>query len=87
MSVQLIPVGTDVPASIARVLRPLVEAVTQLQVPDHPSRLVNIATKAALPAADSWRECAAICDEINAVVVSTAVAGVYTWLRADGGAL
>lgn len=87
MSIQLVPVGPDIPDAIAKVLRPLVQAVAQLQVPDHPTRLANIATKALLPDADDWRECAAICDEINSVVVSTASGGVYGWTRADGSAL
>jgi hypothetical protein len=88
LSVALVPVGPAVKdPAIAAILRSQHEAILELQQPARPVRLPNIATKALLPDPDAWRECAAVCDEINAIVVSTAVAGVYTWLRADGGAL
>ena len=63
------------------------DAIRSLQQPGAPVRLPNIDLKANLPAASTYRECAAICDEINSVVVSTLVAGTWTWTRADGGSL
>jgi hypothetical protein len=81
------PVGPDVPAWAQALLGDMQDAIRALQKPGFPQRRANVALKTDLPAAGDYPECEVICDEIHSLVVSTLVAGVYTWLRADGGAL
>jgi hypothetical protein len=87
--VALVPPGPDVDQDIASTLLSIIDAVSELQNPGAPRQLAHVDTKAslALYAADDYRGGVLICDEINSIVHSTAVAGVYAWLRADGSAL
>jgi hypothetical protein len=87
MGVQLVPVRTDVPDTVAATLRSLYDAVSQLQQPGSPVSLASVALKADLPPAADWPETAILCSEINSIVCSTLSAGSYAWLRADGSAL
>lgn len=91
MSVALIPVGPEIKDPlVAAILKSHEDAIRAIQQPGSPVVLPHIDTKANLAAKAppaNWKECAIICDEINSVVISTAVAGTYTWLRANGGAL
>lgn len=86
MGVQLIPFGPNVPGGLAAPLQALFDAVSQLQNPDGPSNLAHVAliTDLTRYPPDDYRGDFMICDEINAIVHSTAVTGTYTWLRADG---
>lgn len=89
MGVQLIPFGPSVPGGLAAPLQALYDAVSQLQNPDGPSNLAHVALLTDLDRfpADQYPGGFMICDEINSLVHSTATAGVYAWLRADGSAL
>jgi hypothetical protein len=42
---------------------------------------------ADLPPAADWQACMIHVSDRNAIAISTPVAGIYTWLRADGSAL
>lgn len=85
--VPLIPPGPG--ANQDAVLQALYDAVSDLQNPGGPQQLAHVDTKANLAKfpPDEYRGGYLICDEINSAVHSTAVAGVYTWLRIDGSAL
>lgn len=86
----LVPVGGDVPHALAMILKSHEDAIRELQNPTQPTDLWVHPTAATLeataPAADfPGKHC--LVDDINSVAVSTQVAGVYTWRRADGTAL
>lgn len=84
----LIPPGAG--ADVQAVLRSLHDAVSELLNPGAPRQLAHVDTAANLTSrypAEDYRGGVVICDEINSIVHSTAVAGVYAWLRADGSAL
>lgn len=68
-------------------IQAITDAIIELQQPGAPTQFAAVATKAALPAAKSWPNCAIICTEINSLVCSTLVSGTWTWLRANGAAL
>jgi hypothetical protein len=90
VSVQLVPVGPGIPAGLAAILKSHEDALRSLMQPGSPVKLPHIDTKAHLLAQAppaNWPECGIVCDEINALCVSTQVAGTWTWLRADGSAL
>lgn len=79
--------GPDTPDWASIILMSMQDAISALQTPGAPQRMAQFKLKTNLPPAASYKECVAICDEINSVVVSTSVAGTYTWLRANGSAL
>lgn len=86
--IALVPPGPGADPQL--VLQTLYDAVSELQQPGGPLQLAHVDTKANLVArypADDYRGGYLICDDINSIVHSTATAGVYAWLRADGSAL
>jgi hypothetical protein len=90
MIVLLTPVGPEVPKELQPLLKSMYDAITELQQPTGPSALWVHSTAATLeataPAADNpGAHC--MVDDINSIAVSTKIAGVYTWRRADGTAL
>ena len=89
MSASLIPVGPNVPPTLAAILKSHQDAIRGLQNPQAPVKLPSVALKTDLTrfAADDFKECALVCDEINSICVSTLVAGNYAWKRADGSAI
>jgi len=87
VTVSLVPVGPDVPGSVAAILKSHEDAIRELGQPTMPRVLANVALKTDLPPAADWPETAIICDEINSIVVSTLVTGSYAWKRADGSAV
>jgi hypothetical protein len=88
---ELIPVGPGIkdPASAA-VLKSHEDAIRSLQNPGAPEQCAEIDTAAnlalRLPPAD-WPNCRIIVTDKNCLAISTNVAGTWTWLRSDGGAL
>jgi hypothetical protein len=65
-------------------------AIAELQIPTQPRPLWSHPTGATLEAtapADSYRDCYCLVEDINSIAVSTLVAGVYAWRRADGSGL
>lgn len=85
--ISLTPVGPGLPPNVAAVLKSHEAALRELSTPTQPVQLAHRALKADLPPAGDWKGGVIICDEINAIVQSTLVASVWTWLRADGSAL
>lgn len=76
--------GSD--PDLLRVLQGYFEALQQLQNPQAPTQLAEVALEADLPPAADWPNSAIVVTEHNCIAVSTDVAGTWTWLRADGGA-
>lgn len=89
MAVRLIPPGPGVPAGLQALLTSFYDAITDLQNPTAPVPFPSIDTKANLLLVDPsvYAKCGIVCDDINALCVSTLVAGTWIWLRADGSAL
>jgi len=87
----LVPVGPDLPPAVARILTSHAAALRELLTPTQPRTLASVDLKSDLSVAGytapEWPNGHIICAEINSIVVSTLVAGTWTWLRADGGAL
>jgi hypothetical protein len=83
----LVPIGPGVPDTVAPALSSHEAAIRELAQPSKPTAFVSVDLKANLPDASDWQNCAAICAEINSLVVSTPSGGSWTWLRADGSAL
>jgi hypothetical protein len=84
--VELRPVDPTLGFPLSAILRDMQDAIRELQTPTQPGRLA-VVTFANLPPADNWRECAISVSDKNCIAISTSVAGIYTWLRADGTAL
>lgn len=87
MPVTLTPPGEG--ANVQQVLQSFYDALSDLQNPGEPQQLAHVTTLADLTryAAADYPGGYLICDEINSIIHSTATAGVYAWLRADGSAL
>lgn len=90
MAVPLVPVGPDVPDSVASILKSHQEAILALQSPGAPTPLFSIDTAANLltqaPAA-SFPNCFAQVVDKSSIAHSVLVTGTWTWLRADGTSL
>lgn len=86
----LVPVGGDVPPSVAMILKSHEDAIRELQEPTQPTSAWVHPTASTLeataPAADFPGKFCMVTD-INSLAVSTLVTGVYAWRRADGTAL
>lgn len=80
------PISPDLGYPISQILQEMQDAIVEHETPTQPVRLATVAF-ASLPPADSWRACMIHVSDKNCIAVSTPVAGVYTWLRADGTAL
>lgn len=86
----MIVVGPGIPPQMRDFAQQVADAIGQLQQPGAPGPLWAHPTAATLQAtapAASHPLCAAIVEDINAIAVSTKVAGTWTWRRADGTAL
>ena len=80
---QALPVvGPTVEFPVSQILQAVIDAVAELQA----AQLTTV-TSAGLPPADQNRACMVHVSDKNCIAISTPVAGVYTWLRADGSAL
>ena len=81
------PVGPGVTGeTLTTLLAEIRDAVIELQTPEAPVRMAST-TNANLPPADDWRGCMIFVSDKDCIAISTDVAGVYTWLRADGSAI
>ena len=86
MPVAVRPISPDLGYPISAILQDLSDATAEIQTPTQPVALASIAF-ASLPPAASWPGCMIHVTDRNSIAISTPVAGVYTWLRADGSAL
>jgi hypothetical protein len=86
MPVSVRPISPDLGFPISAILQDLSDAAAEIQTPTQPVQLATVLF-ASLPPADSWRACMIHVSDKNSIAISTPVAGVYTWLRADGSAL
>lgn len=80
------PINPDLPFPLSEILRDLSNVAAEVQTPTQPVALASVLF-ADLPPAASWQACMIHVSDRNAIAISTPVAGVYTWLRADGSAL
>lgn len=80
------PVSPTLGFPLAATLQDMQDAIREQAVPTKPVLLATVAF-ASLPPADSWRGGVIHVSDRNCIAISTPVAGVYTWLRADGSAL
>lgn len=86
MPVAVRPISPDLGYPISAILQDLSDAAAEIQTPTQPVALASIVF-ASLPPAASWPGCMIHVTDRNSIAISTPVAGVYTWLRADGSAL
>lgn len=91
MAVELTPVGPGIKdQAAAGVLKSHEDAIRELQQPGAPGVVFEIDTKTnllALAPAANWPNCQAIVTDQTCLAISVNVAGTWTWLKADGGAL
>lgn len=80
------PVDPLLPYPLGPLLTDIADAVRELETPTKPLLLASVAF-ASLPPAANWPGGIIHVADRNCIAVSTPVAGVYTWLRADGTAL
>jgi hypothetical protein len=80
------PITPDLPFPLSDILRDLSNVAAEVQTPTQPVALASVLFADLPPAAD-WQACMIHVADRNAIAISTPVAGVYTWLRADGSAL
>jgi hypothetical protein len=86
MPVSVRPISPDLAFPLSAILQDLADAVGEVQTPTQPVALPSVLF-ASLPPADSWRACMIHVSDRNCIAISTPVAGVFTWLRANGAAL
>lgn len=80
------PVSPTFGFPLAATLQEMQDAINEQAVPTKPVQLASVAFASLPPAAD-WPACMIHVSDKNSIAISTPVAGVYTWLRADGTAL
>ena len=80
------PISPTLGFPLAPTLQDMQDAIGEQAVPTKPVQLATVLF-ADLPPADSWQACMIHVSDRNSIAISTPVAGVYTWLRADGSAL
>ena len=80
------PVSPTLGFPLAPTLQEMQDAIREQAVPTKPVQLASVANADLPPAAD-WPACMIHVTDRNCIAISTPVAGVYTWLRADGTAL
>ena len=80
------PVSPTFGFPLAPTLQEMQDAIREQAVPTKPVQLASVAFASLPPAAD-WPACMIHVTDRNSIAISTPVAGVYTWLRADGTAL
>lgn len=81
------PIGPDIPPWLAPTLREMQDEIRELRNPTQPTQLFKVATEADLPPAADYADCGALVEGDNTGVISTNVAGTWTWRRADGSAI
>lgn len=82
----MLHVPANAPPELQAALQEIVNAIQELQQPGGVTFL-GATTLARLPPAERNRYGQIIVTDRNCIAVSTPVAGVWTWLRADGSAL
>ena len=80
------PVSPTLGFPLAATLQEMQDAINEQAVPTKPVQLASV-VNADLPPAADWPACMIHVTDRNCIAISTPVAGVYTWLRADGSAL
>ena len=80
------PVDPNLGFPLVPLLREMQDAIREQGVPTKPVALATVAAADLPPAAD-WPACMIHVSDRNCIAISKPVAGVYTWLRADGSAL
>lgn len=80
------PVSPTLGFPLAPTLQEMQDAINEQAVPTKPVQLASV-VNADLPPAADWPGCMIHVADRNCIAISTPVAGVYTWLRADGTAL
>ena len=80
------PVSATLGFPLAATLQEMQDAINEQAVPTKPVQLASV-VNADLPPAADWPGCMIHVADRNCIAISTPVAGVYTWLRADGSAL
>ena len=80
------PVSPTLGFPLAATLQEMQDAINEQAVPTKPVQLASV-VNADLPPAADWPGCMIHVTDRNSIAISTPVAGVYTWLRADGTAL
>ena len=80
------PVSPTLGFPLAAALQEMQDAINEQAVPTKPVQLASV-VNASLPPAADWPGCMIHVSDKNSIAISTPVAGVYTWLRADGSAL
>ena len=86
MPIAVRPVDPNLGFPLSDILRNLSDVAAEVQTPTQPVALASVAF-ASLPPAANWPGCMIHVADRNCIAISTPVAGVYTWLRADGTAL
>jgi hypothetical protein len=86
MPIAVRPVDPNLGFPLSDILRNLSDVAAEVQTPTQPVALASVAF-ASLPPAANWPGCMIHVTDRNSIAISTPVAGVYTWLRADGSAL
>ena len=80
------PVPPNLAFPLGPILQDMQDAIREQAVPTKPVLLATVAFASLPPAAD-WPGGIIHVSDRNCIAISTPVAGVYTWLRADGSAL
>ena len=80
------PVSPTLGFPLAASLQEMQDAINEQAIPTKPVQLASV-VNADLPPAADWPGCMIHVSDKNSIAISTPVAGVYTWLRADGSAL
>lgn len=80
------PVSPTLGFPLAATLQEMRDAINEQAIPTKPVQLASV-VNADLPPAADWPGCMIHVSDKNSIAISTPVAGVYTWLRADGSAL
>ena len=86
MPIGVRPVDPSLGFPLSEILRNLSDVAAEVQTPTQPVALASVAF-ASLPPAANWPGCMIHVADRNSIAISTPVAGVYTWLRANGAAL
>jgi hypothetical protein len=79
-------ISPDFGFPLAPTLQDMQDAIREQAVPTKPVQLATVLFADLPPAAD-WQACMIHVSDKNSIAISTPVAGVYTWLRANGAAL
>lgn len=80
------PVSPTLGFPLAATLQEMQDTINEQAVPTKPVQLASV-VNADLPPAADWPGCMIHVTDRNCIAISTPVAGIYTWLRADGTAL